>query len=86
MRLLLLNFNNILGIMNELELYKKWNDAFYDFYFGNNQDNVVLYVDNEIIKSMYMLLKHIHDMYMSRHARIVNISCTTYVHVWLTYT
>ncbi len=35
--------------MNELELYKKWNDAFYDFYFGNNQDNVVLYVDNEII-------------------------------------
>ena len=43
-------------------------------------------VDNEIIKSMYMLLKHIHDMYMSRHARIVNMSCTTYVHVWLTYT
>jgi hypothetical protein len=48
--------------------------------------NTIKHVVNEIIKSMYVLLKHIHDMYMSRHARIVKKSCTTYVHVWLTYT
>ena len=43
--------------------------------------NTTKRVDHEIIKSMYMIVKHIHDMYMSRHARIVNISRTTYVHV-----
>ena len=25
-------------------------------------------VENESVKSMYMLVKHVHDMYMSRHA------------------
>ena len=28
-------------------------------------------VGNEDIKSMYMLLKHVHDMYMGCHALIV---------------
>lgn len=35
--------------MNELEKYKLWNDAFYEYYFGEEKDNVILYVDNEII-------------------------------------
>ena len=39
-------------------------------------------VDNERIKSMYMMVKHVHDMYMSRHALIVNPSCICYVYVW----
>ena len=46
----------------------------------------IKHIDNEIIKSMYMMVKHVHDMYMSWHAWIVKISCTTYVHVRITYT
>jgi hypothetical protein len=38
-------------------------------------------VGNEDIKSMYMLLKHVHDMYMGCHARIVKKSCTSHVYV-----
>ena len=43
-------------------------------------------IENEILKSMYMMVKHVHDMYMSRHALIVNPSCTCYVYVWITCT
>ena len=32
-------------------------------------------IENEIVKSMYMMVKHVHDMYMSCHALIVNPSC-----------
>ena len=38
-------------------------------------------IENEILKSMYMMVKHVHDMYMSRHALIVNPSCICYVYV-----
>jgi hypothetical protein len=30
--------------------------------------NGIKYIDNEIIKSMYMMVKHVHDMYMGCHA------------------
>ena len=43
-------------------------------------------VENERVKSMYMLVKHVHDMYMSRHAFIVKKSCTCYVYVEQTCT
>ena len=43
--------------------------------------NGIKYIDNEIIKSMYMMVKHVHDMYMGCHAWIVNPSCTCYVYV-----
>ena len=43
-------------------------------------------VVNEIVKSMYMMVKHVHDMYMGRHALIVKKSCTSHVYVWLTCT
>lgn len=33
---------------------------------GGNVDESV---GNENVKSMYMLVYHVHDMYMSRHAR-----------------
>lgn len=38
--------------MTELELYKQWNDAFYDHFFGGGRDDVILYVDNEIINEI----------------------------------
>jgi len=38
--------------MTELELYKQWNDALYEHYFGEEKDNVILYVDNEIINEI----------------------------------
>ena len=38
-------------------------------------------VVNEIVKSMYMMVKHVHDMYMGCHALIVKKSCTCYVYV-----
>ena len=38
--------------MKELELYKQWNDAFYEHYFGEERDNIILYVDNEIINEI----------------------------------
>ena len=38
--------------MTELELYKQWNDAFYEHFFGGERDNVILYVDNEIINEI----------------------------------
>lgn len=38
--------------MSELELYKQWNDAFFDHFFGDERDNVVLYVDNGIINDI----------------------------------
>ena len=38
--------------MNELERYKQWNDAFYEHYFGEGRDNVILYIDNEIINKI----------------------------------
>ena len=43
--------------------------------------NRIKYIDNEQIKSMYMMVQHVHDMYMSWHALIVNPSCTCYVYV-----
>ena len=43
--------------------------------------NGIKYVDIETVKSMYMMVKHVHDMYMSCHALIVNPSCTCYVYV-----
>ena len=43
-------------------------------------------IENEIVKSMYMMVKHVHDMYMSCHALIVNSSCTCYVYVRQTCT
>ena len=43
-------------------------------------------VVNEIVKSMYMMVKHVHDMYMGCHALIVKKSCTSHVYVWLTCT
>ena len=30
--------------------------------------NGIKYVDIETVKSMYMMVKHVHDMYMSCHA------------------
>ena len=48
--------------------------------------NGIKCVDNELIKSMYMMVKHVHDMYMSWHAWIVNPSCICYVYVRQTYT
>ena len=33
-----------------------------------------------------MMVKHVHDMYMGRHALIVKKSCTCYVYVEQTYT
>lgn len=38
--------------MNELELYKQWNDAFYEHYFGEEKDNIILYVDYDLICSI----------------------------------
>ena len=38
-------------------------------------------IENEIVKSMYMMVKHVHDMYMGCHALIVNPSYTCYVYV-----
>lgn len=38
--------------MTKLELYKQWNDAFYEHFFGGERDNVILYVDNEIINEI----------------------------------
>ena len=38
-------------------------------------------VGNENVKSMYMIPKHVHDMYMGCNALIVKKSCTCCVYV-----
>ena len=43
-------------------------------------------VENETVKSMYMMPEHVHDMYMGCHALIVKKSCICYVYVRLTCT
>ena len=38
-------------------------------------------IGNEDIKSMYKMVKHVHNMYMGWHALIVKKSCTSHVYV-----
>ena len=71
-------FQNLWGIYRHIELF------FLDFCTNMYmvEENAGKSSGNENVKSMYMMVKHVHDMYMSRHALIVNLSCICYVYVW----